>query len=138
MSLRDLDPFADELDRLGPMAEPMVGFSAAELQRMRFPPIKYVVPSYIVEGLTLFAGKPKLGKSWLLLHAAIAVARGGFTLSDVHCNEGDVLSCALEDNMRRLRSRLEKLLQTQLNWPTRFNFVCEIPRLTEGGLDYIK
>src|SRR5262245_65203993 len=39
---------------------------------------KYVVPGVIVEGLTLLAGKPKLGKSWLLLHMAIAVARGGF------------------------------------------------------------
>ena len=75
-----------------------------------FEPIKYVVPGVIVEGLTLFAGKPKIGKSWLLLHAAIAVARGGFTLGDIHCDEGDVLYCALEDNLRRLKSRMAKLL----------------------------
>jgi hypothetical protein len=112
--------------------------NAVEINEMSFDPIKYVVPGYIVEGLTLFAGKPKLGKSWLLLHAAIAVARGGFTLSDVHCNEGDVLYCALEDNLRRLRIRLEKLLQTQVNWPKRLSFVCEMSRLAEGGLDYIK
>jgi hypothetical protein len=40
------------------------------LQAMTFAPIKYVVPGIIVEGLTLLAGKPKVGKSWLLLHAA--------------------------------------------------------------------
>src|SRR5690349_11065042 len=83
-----------------------IGFSAADLQAMRFPPIKYVVPGYIVEGLTLFAGKPKLGKIRLLLHAAIAVARGGYTLGDVHCIEGDVLYAALEDNRRRLQRRM--------------------------------
>ena len=72
---------------------------------MTFDPIKYVVPGYIVEGLTLLAGKPKIGKSWLLLHAAIAVARGEFALGNVHCIEGDVLYCALEDGPRRLQSR---------------------------------
>jgi hypothetical protein len=36
--------------------------------------IKFVVPRFFVEGLSLFAGKPKAGKSWLLLHAALAVA----------------------------------------------------------------
>jgi RecA-family ATPase len=104
---------------------------------MRFDPIKFVVPGYIVEGLTLFAGKPKIGKSWLLLHAAIAVSRGGFTLGDVHCPEGDVLYCALEDNKRRLQSRMSKLMGTS-PWPPRLSFACEMPRLTEGGLDYIK
>ena len=105
---------------------------------MRFDPIKYVVPGIIVEGLTLFAGKPKIGKSWLLLHAAIAVARGGFTLGDVHCAEGDVLYCALEDNARRLQSRLTKLLGLQEEWPARLKFWCEMPRLINGGLEQIK
>src|SRR2546430_3880493 len=108
---------------------------AEGLQAMTFAPIKYVVPGIIVEGLTLFAGKPKIGKSWLLLHAAIAVARGGFTLGDVHCQEGDVLYCALEDNKRRLQSRMTKLLGTSTTWPPRLCFACEMPRLTEGGLD---
>jgi RecA-family ATPase len=104
---------------------------------MTFPPIKYVVPGILVEGLTLFAGKPKIGKSWLLLHAAIAVARSGFTLGDIKCIEGDVLYCALEDNLRRLQSRMTKLLRMQ-PWPKRLEFRCEMPRLTEGGLDVIK
>jgi predicted transcriptional regulator len=112
--------------------------SGEDLKTMRFDPIKYVVPGIIVEGLTLFAGKPKIGKSWLLLHAAIAVARGGFTLGDVHCAEGDVLYCALEDNARRLQSRLIKLLGLQEEWPARLKFWCEMPRLINGGLEQIK
>ena len=35
---------------------------------MMFAPINFVVPGLIAEGLTLFAGKPKIGKSWLLMH----------------------------------------------------------------------
>jgi RecA-family ATPase len=111
--------------------------SAKELDQMTFDPIKYVVPGYIVEGLTLLAGKPKIGKSWLLLHAAIAVAAGGFTLNNVHCIQGDVLYAALEDGMRRLQGRMRKLIGTQQP-PPRLHFTCEMPRLTQGGLDYIK
>jgi hypothetical protein len=51
-------------------------FDAVMLDRMEFAPIKSVVPGVFVEGLTLFCGKPKIGKSWLLLHAATAVASG--------------------------------------------------------------
>ena len=48
--------------------------SAAELQHREFPPIKYVVPGIIAPGLTLFAGKPKIGKSWFCLDIALCVA----------------------------------------------------------------
>src|SRR5215472_5226857 len=112
--------------------------SAEALSTMTFEPIKYVVPGVIVEGLTLLASKPKLGKSWLLLHIAIAVARGGYTLGNIHCIEGDVLYCALEDNLRRLQSRMTKLLGISQPWPRRLSFQCEMPRLGEGGLELIR
>jgi hypothetical protein len=119
------------------VSAPPPSTNATELNTMRFDPIKYVVPGYFVEGLTLLAGKPKIGKSWFLLHTAIAVARGGFTLGDIHCIEGDVLYCALEDNLRRLQSRMTKLLGTQ-GWPKRLWFQTEMRRLVDGGLDFIK
>jgi RecA-family ATPase len=110
---------------------------------LKFEAIKYVVEGIIVEGLTLLAGKPKIGKSWLLLHAAIAVAKGGYTLGQfltpdtgAKCSEGDVLYCALEDNMRRLQSRMQKLLPMS-SWPKRLNFLTEMPRFGEGGLQLI-
>jgi hypothetical protein len=85
------------------------------------------VKGYLVEGATILAGRPKIGKSWLALDWSIAVARGGFCFGDVHCKEGDVLYIALEDNKRRLKSRLAKLLgligpkslSTQPNGPAR-------------------
>jgi AAA domain-containing protein len=111
--------------------------TAKELSAMRFAPIKYVVPGIIVEGLTILASKPKIGKSWMMLHAAVAVSRGGYTLGDIHCAEGDALYCALEDNLRRLQSRMTKLFGTQ-EWPDRLSFKCQMPRLAEGGLQQIK
>jgi hypothetical protein len=139
LTIEALNALVAQLSTWSPTQETTSNSSnAGALKTMTFQPIKYVVPSIIVEGLTLLAGKPKLGKSWLLLHAAIAVARGGFTLGELHCIEGDVLYCALEDNLRRLQSRMTKLLGLSQDWPTRLDFRCEMPRLAEGGLDVIK
>jgi hypothetical protein len=124
-------------ERDAPKPEIKPPASAALLMTMQFAPIEYVVPGIIVEGLSLFAGKPKLGKSWCLLHAAIAVARGGFTLGEIHCVEGDALYAALEDNFRRLQTRIRKLIGSQPP-PNRLFLTCEMPRLTEGGIEYIR
>jgi RecA-family ATPase len=112
-------------------------FTADELSRMEFEEIKYVVPGYIAEGLTLFAGKPKIGKSWFLMHVAWSVACGDYTLGGIACEEGDVLYAALEDNRRRLKRRMVKLFGS-VPWPKRLTFKCEMPRLAEGGIDYIR
>jgi RecA-family ATPase len=104
---------------------------------MQFDPVKSVVPGVFVEGLTLFCGKPKLGKSWLVLHAAHAIASGGFTLGNIHCSEGDVLYCALEDNARRLKSRMSKLFGI-LPRSSRLQFRTKMPRLAEGGLEVLR
>jgi AAA domain/RepB DNA-primase from phage plasmid/IclR helix-turn-helix domain len=111
---------------------------AEDLRTMTFKPIKYVVPGIFVEGLTVLAGKPKIGKSWLFVHAAIAVARGGFTFGDLHCIEGDVFYCALEDNERRMQSRMTKLLGASHPWPKRLSLCYDLPRLGEGGAEVIR
>jgi len=82
---------------------------AETLLGMEFAPVDYVVEGYIAEGLTILAGRPKLGKSWMALGFCIAVATGGQTLG-VDCEEGDVLYLALEDNRRRLKDRLNVVL----------------------------
>jgi hypothetical protein len=112
-------------------------FNAVELTHMQFEPIKAVVPGIFVEGLSLLVGKPKIGKSWLLLHAAHAIASSGFTLGEIHCIEGDVLYCALEDTERRLKSRMKKLFGNEPRSP-RLNFTVRMGRLLEGGLDFLR
>ena len=102
--------------------------NAADLMTRHFDPIKYVVPGYIAEGLTLFAGAPKLGKSWLVLLWALLVASGG-EWGGVRCLQGIVLYLALEDNLRRLQDRLRKL---GLPVPADLFFTTEWERSTAG------
>jgi RecA-family ATPase len=64
----------------------------------------------MTEGLTILAGKGKIGKSWLALGIAIAVASGGYALGSIKVEQGDVLYLALEDNERRLQKRLRQLV----------------------------
>jgi hypothetical protein len=110
--------------------------TARTLETMTYRPKKCVVPDVLVEGVTIFAGKPKIGKSWLMLGVAVAVSVGGDTLGGIHCKQGDVLYCALEDNERRLQSRLRKMGIER--WSKYLQFLCEMPRLDEGGLDLIR
>src|SRR5262249_39297122 len=109
--------------------------TAEQLETMSFEPMKYVVPEVIVEGLTIMGGKPKVGKSFMMLHIANAVAKGSTTLGGTACEQGDVLYCALEDNLRRLQSRLQKM---RLHGPPGLPLRPEMPRLNEGGLDLIR
>lgn len=61
--------------------------SAKALGSMAFPAIKFIVPGILPEGATILAGRPKLGKSWLALDIALAVARGDYCLGD-YCQNG--------------------------------------------------
>jgi AAA domain len=106
--------------------------SARELCQRKFEPIKYVVPGYVAEGCTLLAGRPKLGKSWLVLEMGLAVACGSHCLGGIDCDQGDVLYLALEDNERRLQSRIRKLLDRAEEWSERFHYATEWPRAEEG------
>jgi hypothetical protein len=112
--------------------------TAAALRTKVFEPIKFITPPYIVEGCTILAGRPKLGKSWLMLEVGLAVALGDNCLGDTKCDEGDVLYLAMEDNERRLQSRMTKLLGYAREWPARFHYATEWPRANAGGLEQIR
>jgi hypothetical protein len=131
------DPAIIPTLRPGPPAK---GHTAAELWDMVFPPIQYAVPGYIAEGLTLFAGAPKRGKSWLALDLCCSVAWGGFTLGDQHCIEGDVLYAALEDSPRRIKDRLRRVCQLAGRAPERMTvwFGDDLKRLGDGCEDELR
>ncbi len=113
--------------------------NAASLKDMKFAPIRYVIPGYIAEGCTLLAGAPKLGKSWMVLDMAIAKATGGTCLGSVQTPEPEgVLYLALEDNLRRLQSRMDRLMSAGERWPAPLTFATSWPRANEGGLDRIR
>ena len=106
---------------------------------MRFAELSFVVPRYLVAGVTLFAGNPKIGKSWLCLDIGLSVARGAACLGGPQCEQGDVLYLALEDNERRLQKRIQKLLPAFANgWPRGFHYATEWPSADNGGLEAIR
>jgi RecA-family ATPase len=51
--------------------------TAAELMDKELPPVKWAVSGVLPEGVTILAGKPKMGKSWLALGLCVSVAAGG-------------------------------------------------------------
>jgi hypothetical protein len=83
--------------------------TATELLNTEFPPIKWVVPDLIGEGLTMLCGAPKIGKSWFVLGLSIAAAAGGRFLGNIQTIKTETLYLALEDTDRRLHNRLKKL-----------------------------
>jgi hypothetical protein len=138
----DLERLAHEAPEYSPAPQPKPNSefecTLAELQQQVFEPIRWVVPDYIPEGLTVFAGKPKIGKSWMMLGVALGVARGTETLGKF-LERGDVLYCSLEDGKRRMQSRVAQVLgPANKNWPTNFTFRHCLPPLDADGIGIIE
>jgi hypothetical protein len=110
--------------------------TASDLKTKIFSPVKYVVPGYIPEGVTIFAGKPKIGKSWLLYDLCLACAADRFVLGQIKPIQGDVLYLALEDSERRLKKRLQKLWPDG-DWPVLLTLTTSWRKADAGGLDDI-
>ena len=109
-------------------------FTAADLMSEELPPVRWAVPGILPEGLSLLAGKPKLGKSWLALGLAVAKASGGVALGKIPVEQGEVLYLALEDNRRRLQNRLRKVLDGAPP-PEGLHIATEWARVDEGGAE---
>jgi hypothetical protein len=90
------------------------------------PPMAWAVPGLIPEGLTLLAGAPKRGKSWLALDICLAVASGRVALGGLPVEPGRVAYLALEDGARRLRERV-RLLNGEQPTPSSFTFATSVP-----------
>ena len=107
--------------------------TAADLMATELPPVRWIVPGVLPEGVTLLAGKPKLGKSWLALGLCVAVAAGGVALGTRQVERRDVLYLALEDNRRRLQKRLGKMLHGPA--PSGLEMATAWPKLDEGSVE---
>ena len=69
--------------------------------------MKWVVDDLLPEGLTILAGAPKIGKSYLCWNLALAVSQKGIFLSRYNIShQKDVLYFALEDPERQIKNRL--------------------------------
>jgi RecA-family ATPase len=114
-------------------------FKASILKDKKFPEITYVIDKLIPDGLSMLVGRPKIGKSWLALDIALAVAStDGRCLGDRKVAHGSVLYCACEDSQRRLQSRITRLSSAYNGkWPDRLDLSTGWRRLDQGGVSDI-
>ena len=90
-----------------PTQPPLQLWTADDILTTDWPKPVWAIPGLLPVGLTILAGRPKVGKSWLTLQIALAVASGGRVLGQPG-EKGPVLYLALEDPPRRLKERMLK------------------------------
>jgi hypothetical protein len=83
-----------------------IAWTAESLTSAVFADQQDVVPGLFVEGLSILAGPPKAGKSWLALQAGLDISREEEFLERAVRPGTEVLYLALEDGPRRLKSRI--------------------------------
>lgn len=110
--------------------------SATDLMAQAFTEPNYAIPGLLPEGVTLLAGKPKIGKSLLAMDFVIAIAAGRKALGDLPVEQGDALYLALEDNERRLQKRLRDMLNGD-SAPQGLTFTCQWPPMEQGGVNLL-
>lgn len=108
-----------------------------ELLSTRFTRPKSIVPGLIYPGLTIIAGKAKIGKSLLSADIGIAIASGGRALGSLDVDTYEVLYLALEDTPWRLQTRVGRMLNGYS--PTkRIHFATAWPRFDSGFIQQVE
>ena len=104
-----------------------------------FEPIRWIVPDYLPEGFSVLAGRQKLGKTWLAIDWALAVATGGIAMGTVPVEAGNVIYVDMENGPRRIQRRI-RALYPQTNTPdlSRLEWVTEAPPLDKGFIDALE
>jgi RecA-family ATPase len=91
-------------------------YSASSLYGVHLERPPLIIQNIIPAGLSVLAGAPKRGKSWLALAMGIAVATGSDFLG-MGTRKGDVLYMDLESRQYRVQDRLQQLMPG--NFPER-------------------
>jgi hypothetical protein len=108
--------------------------STTTIMSTRYPPLRAIVPGYVYEGFTVLAGRQKLGKTWLAIDWAVAVATGGIAMSSLSCDQGDVLYIDMENGHRRIKGRINTMFPNERDIPdlSRLEWVKETLQLDQG------
>ena len=98
-----------------------------------------VIDQLLYRGVTVFAGRPKQGKSWMVLQFALNVAHGTKSLGKYDVlNPGKVLYLALEETQARTTGRLQKLMSAETPYLQNIKLVYGMNPLFQGGLEQLK
>ncbi len=106
-----------------------------ELLAAAIPPPLQLFKGLMHEGMLLFGGKSKRGKSWLMFDLALSLAVGRAGFRHFECPHArPILYLALEDGRARLQGRA-KMIQPNLAAADGFHLMYDFPPLSEGGLE---
>ena len=97
-------------------------------------PLSFVVDTLISQGLHILAGSPKVGKSWLALWLAVAVAKGE-PVWGMQVKQGTTLYLCLEDSQLRIQNRLFDVTEDA---PASVHFCTESCILGDGLMEQLE
>lgn len=100
----------------------------ATLMSQPIQPLNFVVDTLLSQGLHILAGSPKVGKSWLALWLAVAVAKGE-PVWGMSVKQGTTLYLCLEDSTLRIQNRLLDITEDA---PPTVHFCTEAALLGRG------
>ena len=106
--------------------------SARELQKMAFTPKEPLIEGFLYPGTYIFAGAPKVGKSFAMAGITCHVSSGE-PMWGYKVNRGTVLYLALEDTEERLQSRYSSIFGKEL--PEDLYFKVSAKPVDRGLLD---
>lgn len=116
---------------------PIEVFTAAELSKMDLKEPDWIIPKILPVGLSILAGGPKVGKSWLALDWALTIALGAHAMGKIKVEKRKVLGLFLEDTKHRLLDRLTKLANG-VDLPSELLLMHSIARVDQGGLSDLR
>lgn len=99
----------------------------ASLVEKDLPRKKFIINSLLASGLSIIAGSPKVGKSWLVLDWCVRIAKGE-DVWNLHTDSGTTLYLSLEDDESRLQDRLTAITDEV---PSNVHFVTDCSKLDE-------
>ena len=109
-----------------------------DLLAATIPPPRPIVEGLLHEGMLLFGGKSKRGKSWLMLDLALAVATGNPVWQHFPTREPQpVLYLALEDGRGRIQRRL-RAIQPGIQTTGKLQLLYDFPLLNDGGIERLR
>jgi hypothetical protein len=122
-----------ELQRLA--VSPMDGLA---VYRSQLPGPSMIVDRLLYNGLTILAGKSKLGKTFVGLQIALSVAMGTDVLNDRQViRPGGVVYYSLEMGENRMGARMRSLLDVEHVTLQNLTFVWDCLPMAAGGIDQL-
>lgn len=101
---------------------------------MNFPRQKEIIKGLLPTGLGIIAGRPKVGKSWLILDWCIRISKGQ-DVWNFKTTQGTVAYLCLEDTERRIQDRLMMITEEP---GSKVHFVTRCCALGEGLEEQIR